>query len=72
MLKRSFMLAYQTTRTFVTIIVPRLPWSLNINNVKCTIAPAPTQSYISNCFEQHIMKSKYLHALYIYELSSPR
>ena len=28
MLKRSFMLAYQTTRTLVMIMVPRLPWSL--------------------------------------------
>ena len=29
MLKRSFMLANQTTRTLVTIIDPRLPWSLD-------------------------------------------
>ena len=28
MLKRSFILAYQTTRTLVMIMVPRLPWSL--------------------------------------------
>ena len=55
MLKRSFMLAYQTTRTLVTIIVPRLPWSLNTNNVKQfdhnapLPAPAPTQSYVSIC-----------------------
>ncbi len=31
MLKRSFMLANQTTRTFVTIIVPRFPWSLRVD-----------------------------------------
>ena len=28
MLNRSFMFAYQTTRTLVMIIVPRFPWSL--------------------------------------------
>ena len=28
-LKKSFILAYQTTRTFVTIAVPRFPWSLD-------------------------------------------
>ena len=28
-LKKSFMLAYQTTRTLVTIAVPRFPWSLD-------------------------------------------
>ena len=33
MLNRSFMLANQTTRTFVTSIVPRFPWSLNNNRV---------------------------------------